>query len=64
MLMILIFIASISLILSYSFVFLSLTLFSIAILHSRPNWARKHLDSAHQGDEGGATLSLPYSILS
>jgi hypothetical protein len=36
MLMILIFIASISLILSYSFVFLSLTLFSIVVLPADP----------------------------
>ena len=52
--MILIFIASISLILSYSFCFLSLTLFSIDVLLSRPNWACKHLDSSHHGDKGGA----------
>jgi hypothetical protein len=46
----------ISLILDYSFVFISLTLSSIVVLPSRPNWACKHLDYAHQGDEEGATM--------
>jgi hypothetical protein len=48
----------ISLILAYSFVFLSLTLSSTAVLPSRPNWACKHLLFAHQGDERGATDSF------
>ena len=43
----------ISLILAYSFVFLSLTLSSIVFLLSRPKWACKHLLFAHQGDERG-----------
>jgi hypothetical protein len=43
----------ISLIIAYSFVFLSLTLSSTTVFPSRPNWACKHLDSAHQGDERG-----------
>ena len=55
MLMNLVFIAFLSLILNSSFFcFLSLTLFSTAILLSRPNWACKHLLFAHQGDERGA----------
>jgi hypothetical protein len=46
----------ISLIISYSFVFLSLTLSSTAGMLSKTHWACKHLSFAHQGDEKGANI--------